>query len=154
MNNNGFTLVEFLLVMAIFAVLSGIAAINLANIQHKSQLASTVTALIADVRSQQVESMVGDGQGTGAATNYGVRFASTNYTLYRTSYGTANFSVSLPSNLQLTYASASSDLVFLKGSGEIPGYASTSAVLTVKDTVDNSQKVIKLNRFGVITSVN
>jgi prepilin-type N-terminal cleavage/methylation domain-containing protein len=154
MKRNGFTLVELLLVMAIFAVLSGIATINLANVQHKSQLSSTVTALIADVRSQQVESMVGDGQGTGAATNYGIRFSSTSYTLYRTTYGTSNFVVTLPTNLQLTFASASSDLVFLKGSGEIPGYSSASAVLTIKDTADNSQKIVKLNRFGVITSVN
>jgi prepilin-type N-terminal cleavage/methylation domain-containing protein len=154
MNSKGFTLVEVLLAMAIFAVLSGIAALNLANLQHKSQLSSTVIALIADVRAQQVKSMVGDSEGTGAATNYGVRFASSSYTLYRTTYGTSNLAVSLPSPLTLTFASSSADLVFLKGSGEIPGYASASAVITVRDTVDNSQKVIKLNRFGVVTSVN
>lgn len=154
MDNKGFTLIELLLTMAIFAVLSGIAAINLGNFQHQSQLSSTVNALIADLRGQQVKSMVGDGEGTGGATNYGIRFSTSSYTLYRTSYGTSNYVVNLPGTLHVSIASASSDLVFLKGSGEIPGYSSSSAVITLQDTVDSSTKVIRVNRFGVITSVN
>ena len=94
--------------MAIFAALAGIAAINLANIQHKSQLSSTVTSVLADIRAQQVKSMVGDGEGSGAATNYGIRFSSTNYTLYRTTYGTSNYAITLPTNVRLTFASSSS----------------------------------------------
>jgi prepilin-type N-terminal cleavage/methylation domain-containing protein len=154
MNHKGYTLIELLLVMSIFAVLSGIAAVNLGNFQHKSQLNANVLSLIANIRGQQVKSMVGDGEGTGTAANYGIRFGTTSYTLYRTSYGTANYVVTLPSTLQVSVASASSDLVFLKGSGEIPGHTTGTAVITLQDTVDNTQKVIRINRYGVITSVN
>lgn len=153
-SQKGFTLVEFLLVMGIFSVISGIAAVNLGNFQHKSQLGATTNSFLTDLKDQQVKAMVGDGGGTGSESNYGVRLGTTSYTTYRGSYGTSNFVVTMPSTVHITIASASSDLVFLKGSGEIPGYASNSAVITLQDTVDNSQKVIRLNRYGVITSVN
>jgi prepilin-type N-terminal cleavage/methylation domain-containing protein len=152
--SQGFTLVELLLVMAIIAVLTGIATFNLSNTQHKSQLTSTVETVITDIKAQQVKSMVGDGEGTGTATNFGIRYGSSNYTLYRTSYGTSNYVVTLPSTISISFASTSADLVFLKGSGEIPGYSNSTAVLTLRDTVDGSQKVIQLNRYGAITSVN
>lgn len=151
---SGFTMVELLLVMSIFAVMTALATVSLGNFQQNSQINAAVNTLVTDLKEQQVKAMVGDTQGGGDSANYGIRFSTTSYTLFRNNYGTANFTNTLPSTLTVTFASAGADLVFLKGSGEIPGYASSSAVITLTDTIDGNQKVIRLNRYGVITSAN
>ncbi len=158
-NQKGFTLVEFLLVMSIFAVLASIATVNLFSFQNKSQLNSTFNTFVADLKDQQAKAMTGDTSGTGVIDNYGIRFDSTNhrYILYKGTYvasASANFAVTYQNTLTITIASASSSITFAKGSGEVTNYASTSAIITVRDSMTNEQKVIRLNRYGVISSIN
>ena len=155
----GFTLIEFLLVMSIFSVLAGIATVNLFSFQNKSQLNTVFNTFVADLRDQQAKAMSGDTNGTGVIDNYGIRFDAANfrYTLYKGTYSatdSANFSVSYPNTLQITTTFPSSQVNFAKGSGEVVSYASTSATITLRDTMTNSQKVIQLNRYGVISSIN
>jgi hypothetical protein len=57
-------------------------------------------------------------------------------------------------SLTVTTTFPNSQVIFEKGSGQIVGYASNSATITFFDAGDNNQKVIQLNRYGVITGVN
>lgn len=154
----GFTLVEFLLVMSIFAVMAGIATVNLFSFQHKSQLNATLNTFTADMKEQQTKAMSGDSGGNTTVENYGINFDPSNhrYVLFRNTYSSsnsANFVVSVPQSLQITTTFPNSQLVFQKGSGEINGYSSSSATITLLDTMNNDQRVLRLNKYGVITSI-
>ena len=150
----GFTLIEVLLVLGILAVMVSLATINLANVQHKSSLSSTVNTFIADFRQQQIRAMVGDTQGSGAVSNYGVDLETTTYTLFRTTYGTGNFIVNLPTGTQFTTTFPNSQVIFASGSGILSTFTSGQNTITITDTVDGSQKTITVNTYGVITAVN
>lgn len=155
----GFTLIELILVMSIFAVLAGIATVNLFSFQHKAQLDSTLNMFIADLKGQQTKAMAGYANGEANVENYGINFDSSNYryVLFKGTYSssnTANFSVSYPNSIQITTTFPNSQLIFTKGSGELSGYATASATVTLQDTQNNEQKTIQFNRYGVITSVN
>lgn len=151
---NGFTLIELMVVMGIFSILVGLTTINLVNIQHKSTLSATVLTFTADLKSQQLRAMVGDGGGTSSASDYGVRFETTGYTQFRTSFGNSNFTVALPDNVNVLTTFPGSEIIFLKGSGDVSGFTSSANTVTFRDTADGSQKIIIINRYGVVTSVN
>lgn len=146
-------MVEFLLTMGIFAILAGFATINLVNVQQRNSLNTTVDVFIADLKEQQLKAMVGDTEGSGIISNYGIRFSSSQYTLFRNSYGTSNFVINLPAVMTVTSTFPSNEIVFLKGSGEISGYGGTRTV-TLTDTTNGQQKVLTFNRYGVVTSIN
>ena len=150
----GYTIVELAIVVSIFFILIGLATVNLFKIQHTSQLSSLVESFIADYKEQQIKAMVGDTEGSSAISSYGIHFETSSYTLFRNTYGTSNFTVSLPSDVQFTTTFPSSQIIIASGSGEISGFTSGQNTVTLKDTVDGSQKVMNFNRYGVITGVN
>jgi prepilin-type N-terminal cleavage/methylation domain-containing protein len=151
---DGFSLIEITLVMSIMAILMGLITVNLFKFQHTSQLSSTLNSFLADCKEQQIKAMVGDTEGTGTISNYGVHFETSSYTLFRNTYGRANFVISIPSTLTFTTTFPSSQLIYTQGSGEISGFTSGQNTVTMKDTVDGSQKVITFNRYGVVSAVN
>ena len=147
----GFTVIEFLLVSGLFIILLSLGTINLASTQHKSQLSSTMDTFTGDMKEQQIKAMVGDGENTNAASDYGVRFGTTQYTLFRGTYGTSNFAVSIPNTIQISTTFPNSDLIFTKGSGNVSGYTSSAAAtITFRDTAYNT---MLLNRFVVVMSI-
>ncbi len=150
----GFTVIEMALVVGIFFILAGLVTVNLFKFQHTSQLSSTLESFLADYKEQQIKAMVGDTDNTGIVANYGVHLQTSSYTLFRNSYGTGNFTVSLPSTLQFTTSFPSSQVIFTTGSGSLTSFTSGQNTITLKDTVDGSQKVITINRYGVISVVN
>lgn len=158
-SQRGFTLVEFLLVMSIFAVLAGIATVNLLSFQRQSQLNATVDTFVADMKEQQMKAMSGDAGGDPSMENYGINLDAVNYQyiLYKGTYSaadTSNFAVSVPRSVNISSTFPNSQINFEKGSGEIVGYASNSATITFQDSSNSDQKVIQLNKYGVITGVN
>lgn len=151
---SGFSLVEITLVISIFAVLLSLATLNLFQFQHSSQLNATVSSFLADYKEQQIKAMTGDTSGSGALSNYGIYFGTTSYTEFQNTYGTSNFSVSLPSGVQFSTTLPGSQILFLKGSGMVSGFTSGHNTITIKDTVNNTQHIITVNMYGVVTSVN
>lgn len=150
----GFTVIETALVLGIFFILVGLVTVNLFKFQHTSQLSSTIDTFLADYKEQQIKAMVGDTDNTGTINNYGVHIESTSYTLFRNTYGTANFAVNMPNGIQLTTTFPSSQVVFTAGSGEVAGFTTGLNTITFTDTVDGSQKVVTINRYGVVAAVN
>ncbi len=152
--SNGFTLIELILVMGIFSVLVAISTISLVNIQHKTSLSANVSIFNADLKQQQLKAMVGEGD-SATTTIYkrGIYMQASNYTLFRGSSYVAgdanNFSVSLSPNTQFTAPNTS--IIFEKGSGDVTGGATA---IVLRDTLDNSQKTISVNKYGVVTGIN
>lgn len=151
---SGYSLIEITLVISFVALLLGLVTMNLFKFQHTSQVSSTINSFLADYKEQQIQAMIGDTGGTGATSNYGIHFETASYTEFQNAYGTSNFPVNLPSGEQFTTTLPGSQIIFLKGSGEVSGYANGQNTIVLKDTVDGSQKTITVNRYGVVTSVN
>lgn len=145
----GFTLPELLIVMGILAIIFTFTTPNLIHFQRKSALNTTVDTLLTDLKSQQIKAMVGDTQGSGVISDYGVYFETNRYILFRgSSYNpldSSNFPVNLDTSL--TFTSVSS-VIFSKGSGEV-SFAPISVVLD--DTTNTDQKTIQTNVYGAIT---
>lgn len=147
----GATLTEIIVVMAVFLTLITLTTINLLGAKHSASLSSTITELIADLKSQQLKAMLGDTEGSGVERSYGIYFTSTKYYLFHDTYNPAdpnNFGIDLGDNILVV--NPNYPLVFAKGSGELP--LATSIVLTNSQT--GEQKTIQLNKLGIITSIN
>jgi prepilin-type N-terminal cleavage/methylation domain-containing protein len=68
----GFTIIELMIAMGIFVIITSLVTINLLNAQHIASIDSTVTTLIADLKQQQVKAMTGDTEGRGITDQYGI----------------------------------------------------------------------------------
>jgi type II secretory pathway pseudopilin PulG len=150
--SRGFTAVEIILVISLMVVLLTLVTVNLFSFQHKSQLSSTIESFLADYKEQQIKAMVGDTSGTATPSAFGIHLETNSYTEFQNAYGTNNFTVNLPSGTQFTATTfANSQVLFATGSGEV---ATGNNTITITDTGNNSQKVITINRYGVVTGVN
>lgn len=153
-SQKGFTLVELMVVMGIFAILMGISTLSLSNIQRNASLSSEVNKIIPDIRGQQIKAMSGDTEGSGVVSDYGIHFETDSYILFRDTYtaGNAeNFEVALAPNIQISTAFTNAEVIFLKGSGEVSGGGNT---VTFTDTTNGSTQVVVINDLGVVTGVN
>ena len=150
----GYSLVEITLVGAFVALLLSLVTLNLFHFQHSSQLSATVNTFLADYKQQQIKAMFGDTSGTGALSNYGIYFGGSSYTEFQNTYGISNFPVSLSTGIQVSTTSSNSQILFLKGSGEISGFTSGKNTIVLTDTVAGTKETVTFNKYGVVTSVN
>lgn len=152
--SRGFTLIELMVVMGIFALMLGFASINLLRPQTQASLDTTVKTLVSDIRVQQIKAMAGDTQDTGSALDHGIYLESNRYTLFRGAYNPtepSNFIINLETGLQLTTTLPSSQIVFSKRSGEISGFVAGQNTITLQNTQSAEQKIITINRYGAVT---
>lgn len=151
----GFTIVEVLLTMAIFAIIAGFATINLIKPQTKASIEGTVTTLVSDLRQQQLKAMAGDGESQTSSQHFGVCLQTSKYTLFRGSTNcpsnSDNFDVNVGPNLSITTTLPGSSAIFTKRSGEVSGYVSGSDTITITNTASGEQKILTINRYGAIT---
>ncbi|MBI4079243.1 MAG: prepilin-type N-terminal cleavage/methylation domain-containing protein [Candidatus Levybacteria bacterium] len=156
---NGFTLIELSIVLGILATLIGLITLNLLSATTKASINTTATALITDLKQQQLLAMKGNRPIGATSDNFGVYFATDRYTLFFGSLynpsNPTNFVIALPDNITFsTIALPSNTIIFAKGNGEIVGYDPTQNKVTLTDT--NAlplQKTIEFNRRGVVTNV-
>ena len=155
----GFTLVELVVVMAIFSILSTVITVNLLGVKHQASLNTSVTTLVSDLKNQQLKAMLGDTEGAAENNSYGIYFEPSRYIQFQgSSYNAGdpnNFIVDLDSSLEFkNIIFPSSSIVFSKGSGEISGFIDGSNTLTLSNTATPEEKTLVLNRYGVITEAN
>lgn len=154
----GITLIEALLVMSIFAIIVGMASINLVGSKNSPSSWASVETFMADLKQQQLKAMVGDTQGSGDISDYGIHFETTTYTLFRGTYvvsNTSNFVVTLPAAIQVSTGLSGSQILFSKLTGDVSNYDPVPAnnYITFTDTTINSQKKITVNKHGVINQI-
>ena len=155
LHERGFTIPELLIAMGIIAILFGFVSINLIRLQRHSSLTTTVDTLVSDLYSQQNKAMVGDTEGSGIISAHGVYFETNQYVLFRgSSYNpldASNFPVNLDPSLTFSNITfPSSSVIFSKGSGET-GLVNGSNTITLTDLTNGEQKILELNKHGVIT---
>lgn len=151
----GFTLVEVLVVMGLVAIISSLSVVNLIQPQTSANVFGVAETLVADLKGQQVKSMVGDSFGTVAAQQHGVYVQSGSYTLFKgASYSagdSANFVIQPDSTITFSTTLPSSQAVFAKASGEVVGFTNGANTITVSNTVSGESKTITINTYGAIT---
>ena len=156
---NGFTLIELMVVIGISTALFGLIIFNLARFQNTSSQQSNTDSLISDIKTQQFKAMVGATEGRADSDSYGVYFYSDRYVLFHGSTFNpsepTNFTVELPEDLEFQNTSfPGNTIVFEKLSGEIVGFTPGSDSFTIRALNINRDFVITLNRYGVIAGIN
>ena len=150
---SGFTLVELLIIIGLFTILSSFAVINLIRPQTKANLDATVTVLISDIKEQQLKAMIGDAGGDTPGA-YGVYFGTNQYTLFKGSTyspsDTNNFVVSFQGDATSTTTFASSQVVFSQRSGEVASFSASNNTVTITSSGD--AKTITINALGTISA--
>lgn len=148
-NTKGFTLIELMLIMGLFAALVAIVYINASRPQISSSLNTTVSVLISDIRHQQLKSITGD-----SATTHGIYFETNKYTLFKgASYNPSdpdNFTVNLTSGLEFSEIGFPGNTLVFGKDGSYSGYTGSNVSVTVFHSAGD-QKVVTINKYGVPT---
>ncbi|QQG40539.1 MAG: hypothetical protein HYV37_03140 [Candidatus Levyibacteriota bacterium] len=149
--NVGATIIELVTVITIFSTLFGVVALNLFTAKAKASFQSTINMFLADITGQQIKAMAQNAQG--------IYFSQNSYTLFKGDVYLAsdqdNFVVKLGDNIEfLSVLLPSQSVVFSKISGEVLGFDENQNSIVIRDTENNQQKTIKINKYGVITQVN
>jgi prepilin-type N-terminal cleavage/methylation domain-containing protein len=152
----GFTLVEMMITITLFLFFLAFTAMNLVRPQTQSSLTTTAAVIISDLQNQQLKAMVNDGGTTSVPSAYGIYFESTKYTLFQGSSFSAgqasNFEVKLSPDIEVQQVSfPSSTVIFSQRSGEVSGYNPAGNSFVVRSTASNEQKIISVNKYGVVT---
>ncbi len=151
MKKNGFTLIEILVVIAIFAIISGFATVNLLRLQTKTSVNTIAKTLVSDIKSQQIKAMMGTDNSA-----EGIHFSSNSYTLFAgSSYNPAdanNFTVTLDQNLIFSQDTfPGQNIIFSKVSGEVSGFANGQNSIVIVHSVSSQSASISINRLGAVT---
>lgn len=152
----GFTLIELILVMSIFMTLTAFATPSLLGGRSQVDINTTMSTVIADIKNQQLKSMIGDTEGRAESDSYGVHFETNSYTLFHGS----NYVEGDPSNAVIplegstqfgTVSFPGRQVVFVRGSGEILGFVAGADSVSLFNPSNNQTRVIVLNQYGVVT---
>lgn len=153
-SQKGFSIIETLIVMAVFLSFLGLLSMNLINIEPRASINLATSTIIADIRKQQLKAMTGD-TFNNLTADFGIYLESSRYILFPgNSYqgGAAGNSVfNLADNISITdIGFPSSIIVFQKGSGEI---SSGGNSFTVRNSVSSELKTITFNKMGAVIQV-
>lgn len=137
-------------VTSIILTLLGLITINLLRSQQSASLNSEEEKLVADLKQQQLKSMIGDTQGRSASDQYGIHFDSGQYVLFHgTTYSvsdTANVVVNLPDDTQ--FNNPGFNVIFSKLSG-----TTSATIIELQNKTNSNLKRIHLNMLGTVTQV-
>ncbi len=153
----GFTMTEIIVALAVTVMLFGFTTVRLLNVQEKPQLSTVVDTLISDLKSQQLRAMTGDSGGGSSNLSYGIIFSQSGYTLFRGSIfspsDSYDFTVNVLSPITITTTLPGGSIVFDKGGGEVVNYSSNGNTITVTNSANSEKKTITVNSLGNITGV-
>lgn len=156
--NRGFSLIETVVVLAVFAALLGLVMINILNSRSSTAINTSLSLLITDIKNQQTKAMLGDTEGRGVPDNYGVYVAPTQYTLFHgqtySSSDSVNFNVKAENGFSFSTTFPNNQVIFASSSGEIVNFVPGQDTISAVEIRTGQQKTIQLNKYGVITSLN
>ncbi len=158
MKKSGFTLIEILLVGSLTLIIITLGGVNLIRPQRKTIETSVIDNIVSDLNAQQTKSMVGDISTGGAPTKYGIYFESDKYTLFKgdtySSLNATNLVIVLPSSQTFSVINVpSGQILFSKRSGDFDNYSAGQNTLTVTNQDSGDQKLVQINRYGIVTAV-
>lgn len=143
--NKGFTFVEIVAVLAIITFLSSIVVLSLNSLGGRQSLDKTTISIISilnEARSMAISSK--------DFSNYGVRISSDKVISFKNSYGNENKIFELSKLVTISDIKVSSDITFLKLSGN----TSATGTFSIALKNDLSQKnTIKISQTGLVEKI-
>lgn len=130
----GFTLVEMIVVMAIGMIVLTATTVILLGGQRRVVRAMGVEQLVAEIRTEQMRSMMGDTTAGAGVVDLGA--------------------LALDNNLTVGTTFPGARITFVPISGEVEGYAAGNDTVTVVDSTDGTTKTLHINGYGVVTQVD
>lgn len=155
----GITLIELIITMMVLSIIFGLVSVNLLNTRQRTNFNASLNQLLSDIKLQQTKAMSLSVENNAPTTSdYGIHFETETYTLFRGSTYTIgasdNFIIPLGDNMQFSSSTfPGSTIVFSKLSGEILSFNPALNSIVLKNTLNNQQKTIRLNRYGVFTQI-
>lgn len=155
----GLTLVEIIIVLGIVSILFTVTSFSIARSRNTISLDSTVSSLINDIKSQQLQAMSGFTQAGVQNPYYGIYFENKSYTLFHTNgwqaENKANFSIDLDKDSQFNTVNLFKDqIVFASASGTIENFDPNKNYVTIKNIYSGEQKTVYFNKFAVVYAIN
>ncbi len=155
----GLTLVEVIIVLGIVAILTTFASFNIVRSRNVVSLEISVSSLINDIKSQQLQAMSGFTQAGVQNPYYGIYFEADKYTLFHTASfqpgNATNFSINLDQDNQFNPISLpNNQIIFSSSSGAIDNFDAPQNHVTLVNTNSGEQKTIYFNKFGVVYEIN
>ncbi|HSW89385.1 MAG TPA: type II secretion system protein [Patescibacteria group bacterium] len=159
MRQRGFTLIELMITISVFLILLAFAAPNILRTRNSAVVNTSIDTVLADIKQQQLKSMVGDTGGSGNASSYGVYFGTTSYTLFKgstyNSSDTTNVVVPLEGSVQFSNVTLlNSQVVFARGTGEISGFVTGQDSFSLSEPSGGRVTSATFNKYGVVITEN
>lgn len=141
-SQNGFTILELVISIAIIAIISAAVGMELITFQRIASLDAAAKDIVSELRSVQNKALSGeDGNSDGTGDSWGVRFSNSASDTYAEFYGSSFNSANVTATTTLSSSvvftnpasSATKDIVFTKITG-----TSTPATIVLQ-TQDGSQ---------------
>lgn len=142
---NGFTLFEITIVVAVLVILGSIIFVSFARFRERSQLDTTVREILAALRLAQSKTLASEGNYT-----YGVHFQSDRIVLFRgTSYDSAtttNETTRITTSVSISTAltGGGADIIF----DRITGATAESGTITL--TSSNASRIVTIDAAGEV----
>ncbi|MDP2720633.1 MAG: prepilin-type N-terminal cleavage/methylation domain-containing protein [bacterium] len=158
---NGFTLIELVLVVALLGIILIITTVNLVRPVSKTKADSVATDIVSIIQEAQTKAINTDTAGTPQAVDWGVHFENNKYILFKgssfNSSDATNFVVDTPPNISLNSdlpcpspPGNCNNIVFAKISGEVVGFDETKNSVCVTETATNKSVLLIINFIGVV----
>lgn len=153
-HEKGLTILELILVLGIFALIAGVASVQLANFQRGTVLEGASKDIVSALRLAHDKAMLGeDGNVNGQGDPWGIRFANSTADTYASFYG-ATYNVnnvketvylSPPLAFTAPTEGNNTDVLFTKLSG-----TTTASTITITDA--SQSKTITVDASGRISA--
>lgn len=143
-----------MITVGIVAVILSATTMNLLSAKYKASLNSIKTQFIADLKQQQLKSMIGDTEGSGSPDKFGIHLDEHQYILFKGSPYTENpnnYTIALQEDL--IFDPNGGSIIFEQGSGEIATESTISCII-IKNITNSEAKYISINSLGVVTKVD
>ena len=159
LNKKGFSLIEIVVSVGIFMLLSGFVVLTLIQQQNKASVNALMETVVADISLQRTKAMNGYSLNGQSGNKYGIYFLADKYILFTgDSYSatdTANYTVNLEGGLMFSDINLpNSSIVFNSISGEVSDFSATSNYFTLEDSTQTEAKTARINKYGVIFDLN
>jgi len=165
-DNSGFSLIELLVAMAVFVIISTIGYISVTRLRSTTNITTVADKLVADVRAQQILAMIGKTSSPSSASNtktQGIRFFINTPTYIVFECDTAENCLYSPANATnftytmdgtITFSQVNlpnSQITFKSSSGEYYGYSDSQNTIVLRNTSNDEIRTIQLNSLGNLT---
>ncbi len=155
LSEEGLTLAELVIAIALFSLLAVIGVGVLVSPQSRGRFGASKNLVISTLQIAQEKSVSGETAGGSEAQNFGVHFETDQYVLFvGASYNpnaTTNQFFELERNISFTSINfPAGNIIFDKGSGEVTGFDQSQNSVTLTDSGSGESTTLTINKAGVV----